>query len=309
MNNMMVLKKLTKRDIPVMVSLINSIYTIKKNYEYFLWHCFETVHSVVTIGCFIDGEFVGMFGVHKKILTNGLTCGQAKSMNVVPQWRGKGYFTKLGEMAFEYFDGLDVMCVFANENARIPCEKAFGMKTIGSIRMIFLATFENVYNPQGIRCSLINQNTIFGSFGNADKNIVGFKTSQEYRSWRYASNPHYSYYIVEIDEGGYAVVKNFVNPVTNDVYGDIVDIECDTEDAIKLRKIVMGSCWCLKELGATKITIWAMPDTLLRSIVEEMGFRESNYSSYFNVKVLNPKYDYLYDFSRWLLRQSDAENY
>ncbi len=71
----------------------------------------------------------------------------------------------------------------------------------------------------------------------------------------------------------------------------------------------MGSCWHLKQLGAAKITTWAMQDTSLRRVIEEMGFMESDYATYFNVKVLNPKYDYLYEFSRWRLRQSDAENY
>lgn len=309
MTNSVVYRELEINDIPDMVSLIDSIYAIKKNEDYFRWHCFENVVPVKMIGCYVNGQFVGMFGIHKRRLTNGLVCGQAKSMNIGDNWRKKGYFAGLGTNAFAAFEDLDVICVFANKNATISCENSLDMKQIGTIKTRVFKEINLVSYPDGVKCSAIDSYSTFKNETCFDKQKVNFEISQEYRSWRYAQNPLYDYYKTETKSGSYSIIKLFKEPHSKKAFGDIVDIVCIHDSDAERMDLITGSCWYLRQLGADEITTWAMPGSKLSRALDELNFKQGSVASYFNVKVVNPEVSFLYNFDRWIVRQSDAENY
>ncbi|OGL41512.1 MAG: hypothetical protein A3C43_04310 [Candidatus Schekmanbacteria bacterium RIFCSPHIGHO2_02_FULL_38_11] len=308
MSDNIIYRRATPEDIPVIYSLLSTMYKIKRPKEFWTWQCFETVIPVVLMCGFCGNELVGIFGIQKRKLTHNLICGQANHLNIAPRWREKGHFTRLGQAAIGNFNDLDVLCIFANKRAKLPCERSFGFKTIGALRILILDYLADIVN-NGTKCESVTKKTVFPEIKKQQDSIIIFQDSQKYRFWRYALNPMYSYSIVTIDTGEFAIIKKFVDPVTKTSYGDIVDFECSLKDSRKLKRLFIGACWHLKELGANKITTWAVPGTMVRKVVEEIGFREGEYESYFCVKVLKPEFNYIYNFSKWHLRQADATNY
>ena len=308
MNDDVVFREVTRKDIPALVDLVNSIYDIKKNYDFFVWQCFESVFHVALMGVFQGERLLGFFGIQKRELTNNAVCGQASWLNMSPQIRGKGFFQRLGELAINYFDDLDALFVFANKYAKEPCEHSFGFRTISTIKMM-------VYTPQensdscGTKWQPVNLQTSFPEISNKPQDVFMFKAPPKYRLWRYAKNPIYSYYVVSLNSGEYAIAKIFCDPVSGKKYGDIVDFECDLDDRDKLMMLFRGACHFLRKEKAIKVTTWATQGTVLRSVTEEIGFLESGHECFFGVKVLNPNYERLYDISGWRLVQADATNY
>lgn len=308
MNKKVVFRQLGRNDIPLITDLFNSLFTVKKPEAFFLWESFEYISPVFIMGAFCGDELIGTFGIQKRTLESGLMCGQAHWPAVNPMWQGKSIFSELTRIVMDQFTDLDLVFNFFPARARVPVEKSLGMKMFDTPEMI-LSLLDKFENP-GVAVSRASANTTFRRFERRRQSIFMFKNTSEYRHWRYARHPFYSYEIIKIDTGEYAVVKNFVNPVTKDTYGDIVDIECDQSDCEKIRKLILGACWRLKAQGMANITLWAMPNTELREVVEKIGFRESGRGKYyFGLKVPKSQHNYLYDFSKWRLQQCDSQKY
>jgi hypothetical protein len=119
----------------------------------------------------------------------------------------------------------------------------------------------------------------------------------------------YTYFKVSLEEEKFAVVKTFVDPVSSVRYGDIVDVECCPHDREALARLAGKAIACLRSEGAAIITTWATPGSPVRSVVESLGFRECTHETYFGLKSLDRKHDYLRDFDKWYLQQADATNY
>lgn len=308
MNDKVVFRQLERNDISLLTRLHNCLFTVPKPEAFFLWESFEYISPVFIMGAFCGDELIGTFGIQKRALESGLVCGQAHWPVVNPMWQGKSIFSKLTRIVMDQFADLDLAFNFFPARAKVPVEKSLGMKMFDTPEMV-LSSLDKFENP-GVTVSPASANTIFRRFERRHQNIFMFKNTQKYRLWRYARNPFYAYEIAEIDTGEYAIIKNFIDPVTKDTYGDIVDIGCDHSDREKIRKLVLGACWRLKAQGMANITVWAMPNTELREVVEEIGFRESERGKYyFGLKVLKAEHEYLYDFSKWQLQQCDSQKY
>ena len=308
MNKKVVFRQLGRGDIPLLTCLFNSLFTVPKPEAFFLWESFEHISPVFIMGAFYGDELIGTFGIQKRTLENGLVCGQAHWPAVNSMWQGKSIFSDLTRIVISQFGELDLVFNFFPARAKGAVEKSLGMKMFDTTEMV-LSSPDEFENP-GVMISRASAHTTFRRIERRKKNIFMFKNTQEYRSWRYARHPFYVYEIVEVDTGEYAVIKNFIDPVTKDTYGDIVDIECDHSDQEKIKKLILGACWRLRAQGMANLTTWAMPNTKLREVVEEIGFSEGERGKYyFGLKVLNTQHDYLYDFSKWRLQQCDSQKY
>jgi hypothetical protein len=305
----MVFQQLGASDVNDMESLISKLYTIRRPPEYYAWHCFQGPDPTVVIGLKHQGKLGGVFSIQKRLLNNGLFCGQANHLNIASDWQGKGYFFKLGKKAIRHFDDIEMVCVFANKQARAACESSLGMKTIGVIPTMVLDVNKiSVDESVTSTCEPINGKTKFPAFRDSE-DILMFKYSSGHRIWRFAKHPMYSYSIVRIDSGEYAVIKKFSDPQTKKSFGDIVDLECPLTNKERLHKVISAASGHLKEQGASMITTWALPNGQVSQVMEDIGFCAGGHETYFCVKALKPERDYLYDFSRWHLRQADATNY
>jgi len=309
MEEKVALEILVEDDAAAMASMIGKLYAIKRPPEYYAWHCFQSPDLTVTVGLKSRGELGGVFSMQKRRLNNDLLCGQANHLNIAAELQGKGYFSKLGEKAMHRFKDIGMVCVFANKQAKPACESSLGMKTIGIIPAMVL-NVNGITDDSGANntCKPISEDTVFPSC-QEDKDIIMFKYLSSHRSWRYAKHPMYSYYIVYIDSGEYAIIKKFSDPQTRVSLGDIVDLECPLNDKEKLHKIIKAASWHLKQQGVSTITCWAVPGGVVNQVMKDIGFRPAGHETYFCIKVLRPEYDHLCDFSRWHLRMADATNY
>lgn len=304
-----VYRPIEKGDITSVTALFNSLFLVQKPDAYFTWQIFEYITPVVAMGAFYDGKLIGTFGIQKVTLENGLVCGRAHWPAISPDWQGKGVFYELTRMVVDQYHDLDFLFNFFPEKAKSAIEKSLDMK-MHHIPIMVLTSSAKFDNP-GVTISRTDEKTIFKRFSPAKAETCSFENTREYQLWRYVGNPVYSYDIVASDSGEYAVVKTFTDPATRDTYGDIVEVQCHPDDRRRINQLVLGACWYLKSRGMASITTWAMPGTVLQEVVEDIGFRQTPGSvpCYFGLKVLEPQYEYLYDFSRWRVQQCDHLKY
>lgn len=306
MSEKLAIRQMQPDDLPKLYSMVRPMYASERSREFLDWQCFRNIHPVTAMAAFSSGRMVGLFGIQKRYLNNGLCCGQGSWINIAPQWQGKGLFRELGERAMGSMPGVDVLCVIANATARGPLQTALGFRTIGAIDTLTLST-ANVTQPRDLRRSRIDSTTEFSSAPDRQAKIM-FCSSQEYRRWRYGESPANTYWKIERNATRYAVVKLFANATGRNM-GDIVDIECPAAEEEDLKEIVLGATHHLKEIGAANVTLWALPGTTLRVVADNIGFKTDGRIAHFCVKVMKAGDDRLNDLSQWHIRQGDATNY
>lgn len=287
-------------DLPQIVDLTNSQYARKKKESYFIWQYFNSHYPSILMCAFKGSRVIGTFGFQKRRLNNGAYVGQATDLLVAPEWRRKGIFRELGKRAISYFQDLDLLCSFTNLNGRIACERAFNWKTVSKINLMCLPTKEKGNSLRPLKKFKYNIKL---------DNFTRFSYSKRTRLWRYDKHPDYKYTYVRLNNEIFAVTKLFRDPITGVLYGDIVDFECEFNKTVFLRELFLKASIYLKKEGVEFITTWALPSTPLRKVVELLGFIEVAQERYFCLKVLNPKYEDLYNISRWHLIQADSEIY
>jgi hypothetical protein len=308
MTDKIAFREINPGDIDSMVAMLDSMYDLKRSKEFLVWQCFKNFNVRSLMGAFDGDRIVGMFGVQKRTLTNGVICGQGSWLNISPAYKGRGYFARLGELAIKHLPDIDVVCVFANRRAKVPLEKSLKFETIGAIDLLVNDDLLG-FDTKESECEPVGPETRFDCANRVGAGSVGFVYTPAYRIWRYTFNPMYSYWIVKLETGEFSVIKKFHDPDSGLIWGDIVDLEYDPENEAGLLKLVRETLSHLRRLGAVRATIWALPEMCLRRIALEFGFRASNYKTFFSFKVLNRSHEYLRDFSMWSIRQADATNY
>jgi hypothetical protein len=280
-----------KSDIPDLVNLMNKQYLRKKSKNYFVWQYFSSDKSVLVVAL-ANMELIGMFGFVKRELNNRAVAGQAMDLLIDSRWRRKGVFKNLAKKAVEHFSDIDVLCVFPNLNGKNACEKGLGWKTIGIINSMFLTKFNK-------------QKSHTSHTGRSD--FIKFRYDSKIREQRFGKHPEFKYSTIEIDSDNFAIVKTFTDPKSKEHYGDIVDFECNDKEVLK--ELFLKASLHLKKKGCDIITTWALPHTLLHKVVKSLGFVEGPQKRYFCLRVLNPEFKDLYNFSNWHFVQADAEIY
>jgi hypothetical protein len=291
------IKPVTKNEIDQAVTLMNSQYARQKTPQYFRWQYFESYFPAVLMGAFADDSLVGMFGLQKKKLNNGLCIGQLIDLLIAPDWRKKGLFNQLADKAYGFYNDIEIFCVLPNLNGKNACEKSLGFKTIAKIDSLVL-------KDQGLN----NDNSSDKSTGDAKQSsLIAFEKNDEYRKWRFDKNPEYKYDRVTGSCGAFSITKIFKDPVTGDQYGDIVEYE--SENTGLLSELFHKTTEELFKTDIKNITTWALPHTEIFQILKNMGFVESSQERYFCIKIFNESLEKLDNINNWHLTQSDAELY
>jgi hypothetical protein len=295
-------------DIGGIVELQKVVYPQHKRDEpFFVWQCFENVYPSILIIAQQHTSIVGMLGIQKIKTTDNLYGGQLSWIVVADREQRSGLFGKMAKLALECISGLDFIFIFANRNAVLPCEKTLAMTFIGNLSQLML----NTYSGGSIVTSLvesIDSNTAFHTIPCCESTLSLLRT-ERYRRWRYAKSTVYNYFKVSIPSGEYAIIKLFREKRSEQIIGDIVDFECDVRDIHRLQLLFHSASFELNKMGAAVVTTWAVPGSVLRCVLEKMGYAESDHCSHFGMKLFNHAHQHLFDFSKWHLVQSDASNY
>ena len=286
-------------DIPQLVALFNSQYARKKGESYFLWQYFNSYYPTVLFCAFANGKLIGMYGLQKRLLNNGVKVGQAIDMLVSPEFRGKGVFKQLADHAVQCFQDVDLLCVFPNLNGKNAVEKSLGWETVGKIDSMCV-------KPQSIIDVSIGDTEPWEF--EQDQSLYKFAYDNDIRKWRFGEHPDYTYRDVSNKEK-HAGTKIFTDHHDRRRFGDIVEFECDLGNKSLLTDLFAKTCHYLKNQDVEGITTWALPHTELHGVVKKLGFSELIRERYFCIKILNPQHKYLADFSCWHLVQADSEIY
>ena len=240
-------RQAVKSDIPQLIDLMNSAYMRKKENAYFLWQYFDSYYPTVLFCAFANKQLVGMFGFQKRLLNNGVRVGQAIDMLVSPDFRGKGIFKQLAGLATQYFQDVDMMCVFPNLNGKIAVEKALGWTTIGTINSMCI-------NPRAIRNEPGESPDLLQP--DREQSVYKFLYNTNIRRWRFDKHPDYTYDYVHIDDETFAVTKVFTDPGDGKRIGDIVEFECDLNSTLPLRKLFLEASQHLEVKGVEEVGVW-----------------------------------------------------
>lgn len=279
------------------VNIMNDQYARKIKPEYFFWQFIYSYEPAVLMCAFEGSQMAGMFGLKVRKLSNGAVAGQVIDMLIAPKWRGKNLFKQLAEHALQYFDKkFDILCVFANAAGSRAVQESLGWGLVGTIRTLYLEGGAGIPSWQSSDMPLRTETA-----------RVYFEKDDDYRRWRFDKNPEYSYFTVRADKTADAWLKIFIDPVTGRRFGDIVDVRTGDVSRRGLHDIFSAACKYLQSQNVEFITTWAMPETVLRSVAESLGFKEAEQERFYCIKTLNPAYGYLNDFSVWHLMQADSE--
>ena len=293
-------RRAEQTDIPQIEDMFNSQYARKKGKSYFLWQYFNSYYPTVLFCAFAKEKLIGMYGLQKRLLNNGVKVGQAIDMLVSPEFRGKGIFKQLADHAVQCFQDVDLLCVFPNLNGKNAVEKSLGWETAGKI--------DSMYVKSQLTIDVSEEHREPWGF-ERNQSLYRFVYDEGIRKWRFGKHPDYTYHYISINREAHAVTKIFTDPYDGRRFGDIVEFECDLGNKSLLMDLFTKTCHYLKNQDVEGITTWALPHTELHGVVKKLGFLELIQERYFCVKVLNPKYKYLTDFSCWHLVQADSEIY
>lgn len=283
-------------DLPQLAELMNSEYARKKEANYFLWQYIHSYFPTVLYCAFFKTKPIGMLGLRKRKLNNGISIGQVIDVLVAREWRQKGILRKLYNLAMVHFPDLKAYFILANKNGKDVMEKGFLWKNVGRIdRMERFINIRKTYKKK-----------IETQIRKNKGKIVYFPKNMKYYAWRFSQNPEYKYEKIP-KKRSFAVVKIFTDPTTYKRYGDIVDIFCSLNDPTKLHDIYSRACRHLENQEIESITTWALPATTLHRMLKLMHFKKILQERFFLVHCLERKYNYLYNFSHWHLTEADTD--
>lgn len=304
-------RQVVQSDYAQVSDLTNSLYKIQRPEKYLYYHWNNNVVPSYLIGAFDNNTLIGVFGIQKKKMSNGLICGYLTNLNICKEWQGYGIFRKLGELAVSHYEDIDFLCVIANKRAKNAVEKSFGFKTVMNIKMLLLdnteceslnGSNEYVYEP-------VTQDYSFPTSRKHSPEKIAFVYDQLYRRWRYGEHPIYKYSVVKNLSGDFSVVKIFIDSEKRKCIGDIVDIECENHRQ-HASSLIMASLTALnKHFKIDTFATFSVPKSDLFEILKKIGFHSSEYEVYFQIKTLKSGLDYLYFNDNWQLKQADLTNY
>lgn len=289
-----------QHDIPQLANLMNSQYAKRISHDYFFWQYFESAYPSIAVCAINNQKIIGMFGLQQRTLINNIKVGNTLDAVITPEFRGKGLFSKLYKKVTNYFNDLDVLCALANLNGR-NVFRSLGWEIISNIDSIELSKegLNKLDLSTNISCFKIQPK----------KEIVKFYYNSAIRKWRFDNHPDHQYSYVKISKNDFAIIKTFIEPLTNKKYGDIVDFECKTNNKNKLKKLFLKSIKELQSQEVEVITTWALHHTQLFNVLISLGFKNVSQERYLCLKILNTNYEYLKKMSTWHLVQADTEIY
>jgi hypothetical protein len=145
------------------------------------------------------------------------------------------------------------------------------------------------------------------------KNLFANTRCVEYLDWRFTENARYSYNVFVAHKNGlpfgYIVLKIFRDPVSNQAFGDIVDILWVEDDKEALANMLCFSLAHFHNQNVGGVAMWLQTNTVLDEIGVEVGFKQSEQKRFFCGKALKENFKHLEDASSWFINMSDSEVY
>lgn len=295
----------TPQDAPAFCELSNSLYARPVNEAYYDWQFFKCPFpSLLNIAVDENDELVGTYCLH---VQNGVAW--VLDIMVSPKFQRQGVFQQLVDFGFENLREYDAkaIVVMANEKADRVCVDGLGWTRINT----FLTCFATPEKSEKFILEYERLND-FPEINLPTELFSNARTSA-YQNWRFIANARYSYDIFAAHKHGelfgYIVLKIFRDPVSNQAFGDIVDIFWRENDKEFLADMLRFSLSHFAEQNVGNAAMWLQTNTLLDSVGFAVGFQKSEQKRFFCGKALREDFKYLEESANWFINMADSEVY
>jgi GNAT superfamily N-acetyltransferase len=300
--------------------LYNSLYARKIDLSYYDWQFFQTPFPT-TLALAQDaktGELAGCLGYQTKATRpGGFRAAWAIDVMLAPEYQRRGVFREFAAWAqaqTEKFNP-DALCVMANARASPVFEKALGWTPVQTLRSRVCPTAlaEGVPISSDLTFAPISGFDRF-SPGWAPGDLVWTERSPEYLNWRFGAHPIYSYDAFSVRRrerpAGFLALKTFRDPLTGEMFGDVVDLLWDPSDGEGLLEDMLRFALDFhRREGVAKSLMWLQTNTPLDEAGRNVGFRPIPQDRFFICRPLTEDLSWLADPKRWFITLSDCEIY
>lgn len=285
-------------DIPGLIKLFERCYNLKKTTEYFSWQFLNSAYPTHLVLACDDNLIIGMFGLQTRMLKSGLKVGQAIHMLIDEKYRGEGLFEKLADSAIALGGKLDALMVIPNLNGRFAVERKLGWKVLGLVPALVMERISDLK---------IDDRKIIFNAGQIPPTFEEFMYTNEICQWRFHEHPDYSYTRIILNNDCFAYTKQFTEPDTGNIFGDIVYLGGFLKANADLGRALGKCCYNLNRDGVGNFTLWALPGTPLYLIAKQLGFKERTQPRFLCCKSSNKNSKHLEQIESWNIFPSDAE--
>jgi len=298
-----------ERDAKAFCELSNSLYARPVNEDYYRWQFFACPFpSLLNIAVDEDDKLIGSYCLHVQEKVAWVL-----DIMVSPQIQRQGVFRKLVDFGFENLKEHDAkaIVVMANEKAERACVNGLGWKRINTF-LTYFAKPEKAENNFILEYEKAKDFSACTQFQPSSTLVSNARTTA-YQNWRFIENARYSYDIFTAYKNGlpfgYVVLKIFRDPVSENAFGDIVDIVWIEDDKEALVDMLRFSLEHFHVQNVGNAAMWLQTNTLLDSVGVRVGFKQSEQKRFFCGNALEDDFKHLEDASSWFINMSDSEVY
>ncbi len=286
---------------------------------------FDTPHpSVLSFAMSQDKELIGCYGFHLFSFGRaGHRAALALDIMVTPQFQGKGVFRALANFAMQQTQAHNPVVYYVMANSRADGAHVHGL---GWHRV---NVFTDYVCRTGLASPLLPKEMEFIPCGSFTPEVANFLTrldelrtthnlfsisrSPQFLQWRFLRNPRYSYrfFLCKLRGSlyGYVVLKEFCDPLTNNSFGDIVDLYWAEDDLEALADMLRFALHYFHRQGIQQATMWLQTNRVLDRVGRDLGFKPTERQRYLCCKIVDDEYRWLEDRQRWFLTMADSEVY
>jgi hypothetical protein len=303
--------------------LYNSFYAKKVDLKYYNWQFFGTPFTSL-LCMVIDGGNtpIGFYGVHV-MPGNQQDIKTAWGLDIMIRldYQDRGLFRGLAQFAEEQLSRYQPVGIFvmANDKGAGAHIDGMGWDCINEYVSCVASTNTNTSPPPGSGRLLIERASFKSNLTCAEiprlraRQLFAVKRDEAYTRWRYSNNPRFNYEQFKVSKGGdlfgYLVLKTFNDPVTSELYGDVVDLAWKEDDPQALAEMLRFALHHFNQLGVSQALTWLQSNTILDQVGVDVGFRQVDQKRFFCGKILDRNYSHLNSPQRWFVTLSDSEIY
>jgi hypothetical protein len=300
--------------------LSNSLYKRQVDPAYYAWQFFGGPHATVLCFAVQGTRVVGSVAYQvRSIDGGGPGVAWLVDIMVAPSFQRKGVFTALHRFAFANMPGPTpcALAVMGNANADETLRR-LGWERVNVFRTFLRSTAGTPASDHGVVLERLSDfNRMPRSLFEADLRGAGLVRSQRSRealTWRFVENPRYAYEVHLATSGvrelGCVVLKVFRDPVSQEQFGDIVDVIAPTADSSELEQLLIVCLERFRAMGVRDAATWLQTNTPLDRAGQLVGFRPTPQERFFCVQPLDAgRTKGLLDAAGWCLTMADAEIY
>jgi GNAT superfamily N-acetyltransferase len=314
-----------RQDCERFCNLSNSLYARKVDQDYYYWQFFDTPHpSLLSFVLGPDEKLVGCYGFHLFSLVQQRQCvALALDIMIAPPFQGKGIFRMLANFAVQQTQSYNpvALYVMANSRAKEAHVHGLGWRQVNVFTDYVCPTrLASHFLPKAmefIPCNSFTPKVIdvlkWLDDCRAKRKLFSISRNPRFLQWRFLRNPRYSYHFFLCKlrgvPYGYLVLKEFRDPLTNSLFGDIVDLYWAEDDWGAVADMLRFALNYFYRHDVQQATVWLQTNSVLDQVGRDLGFEPTERQRYLCCKVLDDKYRWLEDRERWFVTMADSEVY